>query len=169
MCVIGGGGKEAMRKADGICAVIIMAIGLLVVYDGWRLTVLGWGPAGPQPGLYPFLLGVGVIVGSLIVLGQVLIRSRGSGPDKPFIRQGGLRPVLCVAVPAALMVFLTEFIGLYLAAGLYLALYMRWIGRHRWITVLAISILLPLTSFFVFDKWFLIPLPKGRLEGFLRF
>jgi len=158
-----------MRKADGICALIILAIGLLVAYDGWRLTVLGWGPAGPQPGLYPFLLGLGVMVGSLVVLGQVMARSRKAVPDKPFIRSGGLRPVLYVAVPAALMVLLTEFIGLYLAAGLYLAVYTRWIGKHSWITVAAVSILLPLASYFVFDKWFLIPLPKGRLEDFLRF
>jgi hypothetical protein len=158
-----------MRKADGICALIILAIGLLVGYDGWRLTVLGWGPAGPQPGLYPFLLGLGVMVGSLVVLGQVMARSRKAVPDKPFIRPGGLRPVLYVAVPAALMVLLTEFIGLYLAAGLYLAVYTRWIGKHSWITVAAVSILLPLASYFVFDKWFLIPLPKGRLEDFLRF
>lgn len=158
-----------MRKADGICALIILAIGLLVVYDGWRLTVLGWGPAGPQPGLYPFLLGLGVMVGSLVVLGQVMARSRKAVPDKPFIRPGGLRPVLYVAVPAALMVLFTEFIGLYLAAGLYLGVYMRWIGKHRWITVLTISILLPLASYFVFDRFFLIPLPKGRLEGLLTF
>ena len=158
-----------MRKADGICALIILAIGLLVAYDGWRLTVLGGGPAGPQPGLYPFLLGLGVMVGSLVVLGQVMARSRKAVPDKPFIRPGGLRPVLYVAVPAALMVLLTEFIGLYLAAGLYLAVYTRWIGKHSWITVAAVSILLPLASYFVFDKWFLIPLPKGRLEDFLRF
>jgi len=104
-----------------------------------------------------------------VVLGQVMARSRMAVPDKPFIRPGGLRPVLYVAVPAALMVLLTEFIGLYLAAGLYLAVYTRWIGKHSWITVAAVSILLPLASYFVFDKWFLIPLPKGRLEDFLRF
>lgn len=158
-----------MRKAEAFCALIILAIGLLVLYDGWRLTVVGWGPAGPQPGLYPFVLGLIVTVGSLIVLGQVLVQSWRRGPAKPFIRPGGLRPVVYVAVPAALMVLLTEFIGLYLAAGLYVAVYMRWVGRHRWRTVLAISILLPLASYLVFYKWFLIPLPTGRLENLLSF
>lgn len=158
-----------MRRADIICALIILIIGLLVVYDGIRLGVIGWGAAGPRPGLYPFMLGMGIVIGTLIVLGQAILRSQKSIPNIPFIRKGGLRPVLYVAIPAALMVALTEFVGLYIAAGLYLAIYMRWVGRHRWISVLAISILLPLASYFVFYKWFLIPLPMGRLEGLLGF
>jgi len=67
------------------------------------------------------------------------------------------------------MVLLTQFIGLYLAAGLYLAVYMRWIGRQHWIKVLAISILLPLAGYIVFERVFLIPLPEGSLTGHLRF
>ncbi len=158
-----------MRKADVITALIILVIGILVVYEGIKLGVIGWGAAGPMSGLYPFLLGMGLVIGSLVVLGRVFIISRKSMSDKPFIQKGGLRHVLYVAIPAALMVAMTEFIGLYIAAGLYLALYMKWIGKHRWITVLAISILLPLVSYFVFDKYFLIPLPKGRLSGLLGF
>jgi putative tricarboxylic transport membrane protein len=38
---------------------------------------------------------------------------------------------------------------------------MRWVGQHRWPVVLALSIGLPLGSYFLFDKWFLIPMPKG--------
>jgi len=158
-----------MRKADGICGLILLALGVLVVYDSRQYGVFGWGPAGPEPGLYPFLLGFGIIVGSLTILGQVLLRSRASSPDEPFMPRGALKPVLCVAVPATLMVFLTELIGLYLAAGLYLGVYMRWIGRKRWITVLAVSILLPLAGYIVFEKWFLIPLPEGRLTSRLGF
>src|SRR5574341_608610 len=145
-----------MRKADGICAIITLLIGILVISEALRLGVLGWGMSGPEPGMYIFLLGAGVCVGSLVILGRVLAQVRKGEPDKPFIRSGGLRPVLYVAVPAAIMVLFTEFIGLYLAAGLYLAVYMRWIGKHRWVTVLSISILLPLVSYFVFDKFFLI-------------
>ena len=144
-------------------------IGILVVYEAARLGIFGWSTSGPEPGMFIFSLGMGVSVGSPVVLGQVFVEWRKAVPVKPFIRLGGLKPVLYVAVPAAMMVLLTEFIGLYLAAGLYLAVYTRWIGKHSWITVAAVSILLPLASYFVFDKWFLIPLPKGRLEDFLRF
>ncbi|MBI3329099.1 MAG: tripartite tricarboxylate transporter TctB family protein [Nitrospinae bacterium] len=158
-----------MRKADEICALILLGIGTLVIYDARKYGVFGWGLAGPDPGMYPFLLGGGVVVGSLILLGQSLFGARRSASDKPFIPSGGLKPVLTAVIPAALMVFLTHFIGLYLAAGAYLAVYMRWIGKYRWITVLAVSILIPLVGYLVFDKWFLIPLPEGSLTGRLGF
>jgi hypothetical protein len=158
-----------MRKADAICALMILAIGILVIHEAARLGVFGWSTSGPEPGMYIFLLGLGVTVGSLVVLGQVFVQSRKGELDKPFIRVGGLKPVLYVSVPAATMVLLTEFVGLYIAAGLYLAAYMWWIGKHRWITVAAVSILLPLVSSFIFDRIFLIPLPKGRFEDLLTF
>jgi len=154
-----------MRKADGICACVLFAFGVLVVSDGMRLGAFGWGMAGPEPGLYPFLLGMGVCLGSLLVLARVLVQSRRGLPNEPFISQGGLKPILWVAVPATLMVLLTEFIGLFLAAGLYLAVYTRLVGRSRWVTVLAVSILLPVVSYIIFYKWFQIPLPMGSLEA----
>ncbi len=158
-----------MRKADLTCSLVILALGILVVLDSRRYGVFGWGAAGPEPGLYPFLLGAGMIVGSLVILGQAILRWRASGADEPFMPPGALKPVLYVAVPASLMVLLTEFIGLYLAAGLYLAVYMRWIGRNGWIKVLAVSVLLPLAGYIVFEKWFLIPLPEGSLTSRLGF
>ncbi len=60
-----------------------------------------------------------------------------------------------------------HFIGLYLAAALYLAFYMRWVGRHPWSLVLSLAIGIPLVTFLVFEKWFLVPMPKGPLEAWL--
>ncbi|HWT77813.1 MAG TPA: tripartite tricarboxylate transporter TctB family protein [Candidatus Methylomirabilis sp.] len=158
-----------MRKADAIVALIILAIGIVVLYDAVRLGIFGWTISGPAPGMYVGLLGTGVTVGSLLILWQTFRKGRKGAPNKPFIQPGGLKPVLYVSVPAAVMVLLTEFIGIYIAAGLYLAIYMRWIGSHRWITVAAVSILVPLVSYIVFERIFLIPLPKGMFEEYLSF
>jgi putative tricarboxylic transport membrane protein len=158
-----------MRKADAIVALIILAIGILVLYDAVGLGIFGWTTSGPEAGMYIGLLGTGVTVGSLLILGQTFLKWRKRAPNKPFIIPGGLKPVLYVSVPAAVMVLLTEFIGIYIAAGLYLAVYMRWIGSHRWITVAAVAILVPLVSYLVFERIFLIPLPKGMFEEYLSF
>jgi hypothetical protein len=158
-----------MRKADAICAVLVMVLGAVAVIDARQYGIFGWGAAGPESGLYPFLLGAGLIACSLMILAQAGLRARAGDPDKSFLPPGALKPILCVAVPAALMLLLTEFIGLYLASGLYLAVYMRWIGRHRWASVALVSVLIPLAGYVLFDRIFLVPLPEGSLAGHLGF
>ncbi len=157
-----------MRKADIVTAAILLGIGLLIGFDCIRLGV-GWGMEGPRAGFWPFLMALGMVVGSVVILVQAVQRKGVAKSDKPFIPREGIKPVLQCAIPAAAMVVLTGFIGLYIAAGLYLAVYMRWIGRHRWTTVLALSITIPLVSYIVFDKFFLIPMPEGSLKGLLGF
>jgi hypothetical protein len=51
--------ERTLRKADAICALVLLAIGAVVGYDATRQGVFGWGLAGPEPGMYPFLLGLG--------------------------------------------------------------------------------------------------------------
>jgi hypothetical protein len=45
--------------------------------------------------------------------------------------------------------------------------YMRWIGRHRWGPVAGLSVGIAVAAFLVFEKWFLVPMPKGPLEAWL--
>jgi putative tricarboxylic transport membrane protein len=157
-----------MRKADIACAAVILCVGLLVMWDSIRLNV-GWGMEGPKAGFYPFIMTLGVVVGSIIILVQAIQRKGVAKSDQPFIPREAVKPVLKVVIPATLMVFLTEYIGLYIAAALYLAVYMRWIGGHRWKTVAILSIVVPLASYVIFDRLFLIPMPTGSLAGMLPF
>lgn len=157
-----------MRTADIVCAAIIGGIGLIAIGDSIRMGS-GWEMDGPQAGFFPFLLGSIIVVGCLVIIWRAIHREGVSKSGKPFVAQGALRPVLWVVIPATLMVFLTEFIGLYLAAAIYLLTYIRWVGGHRWRVVLPISILTPLVLYVVFDRIFLIPMPQGFLEGVLGF
>ena len=70
-------------------------------------------------------------------------------------------------LPAVGLVVLTQWLGLYVSSALYVAVYMRWIGRHSWGTVVACAVGIAVLSFLVFDRWFLIPMPKGPLETWL--
>lgn len=157
-----------MRTADIVCAVVMLLIGLLVMGDSIRLEI-GWGMEGPRAGFYPFVMSLGVVVGSLIVLVQAIQRKGIARSTAPFIRREAIKPVLQVVIPATAMVALTHVLGLYVAAGLYMAVYMRWIGRHRWLTVLALAVGLPALSYVVFERIFLIPMPAGSLQGLLPF
>jgi putative tricarboxylic transport membrane protein len=158
----------SMRAADLFMSALFVALGFLVGFDSLRLGA-GWESGGPQAGFFPFILAVGMTLASVIVLVRSL-RSKGTAKAKAaFIERSAVKPVLQVVIPAALMVFFTEYLGLYLSAALYMAGYIRWIGKHSWKTVIPISILLPLVCWYLFEKVFLIPMPEGSLKSFLGF
>ena len=73
------------------------------------------------------------------------------------------------AVASAAMVVVMEVLGLYVASALYMAFYMRWVGRHPWSTIVVLSVGVPIVTFVVFEKWFLVPMPKGPFEAWLGF
>jgi putative tricarboxylic transport membrane protein len=151
-----------MRAADIATASFLMLLGAVVLVEAVRLG-FRWGPDGPQSGFFPFWLAVVVIAHTTAILVRA-VRKRSIGQ---FATREQLHRVLTVAWPAAAMVLLTHFIGLYVAAALYLAFYMRLVGRHSWVATVGLSLAIPLATFVVFEKWFLVPLPKGPLEAWL--
>jgi putative tricarboxylic transport membrane protein len=148
-----------MRKADIGFALLLLVLAVLVAWESLKLDI-GWGLNGPEGGFFPFWLAVALGGCCLVILARAVLNT-SPGLTPPLVKPGGWVPILKVAVPAAAMVALTEMIGLYLAAALYIGFYMRWIGKHHWLLVLAVSIGVPLGSYIIFDKWFLIPMPKG--------
>jgi putative tricarboxylic transport membrane protein len=153
-----------MRAADLVTALALLVVGGVVIADAVRLGT-GWDSDGPQSGFFPFWLAVFMITAAVVIALQAVNRATAI----PFVTAGQLRPVLAVLVPAAAMVLLMEYLGLYVAAALYLAFYMRWVGRHAWPTIAALSLAVPLVTFVIFERWFLVPMPKGPLEAWLGF
>jgi hypothetical protein len=145
-----------MRAADLATALVLMALGGLVMYDAVRLGY-DWGSDGPKSGFFPFWLALVMMLTCALIVVQSLL----------FVTRERLRPVLTVLVPAAGMVLLVELAGLYVASAIYLAFYMRWVGRHRWATIAMLALGIPLATFVIFERWFLVPMPKGPLEAWL--
>ncbi len=155
-----------MRKADIVVAVLFMLVGIVVLADSVRLG-FKWGMSGPESGFFPFYLGAGMVVGSLIVLFNAIVKFRKEGAGKRLMPPGALKPILWVIVPSTAMVVVVEFVGLHIAAALFLGFYMRTVGKIRWATTLLISIVAPLSLYITFDKLFLVPLPQGLWGGYL--
>ena len=151
-----------MRAADLITASLLISLGGLVIFDAVRLGI-GWGTDGPQSGFFPFWLAV-IMIASCAV---ILVQEWRKRVVRPFVTRAKLGPVNTVLWPAVAAVAAMRFIGLYLAAAIYLAFYMRWVGGHGWSLVLTLAIGIPLVTFLIFEKWFLVPMPKGPLEAWL--
>jgi putative tricarboxylic transport membrane protein len=153
-----------MRAADLATAVVLMGLGGLVMFDAVRLGY-DWGSDGPKSGFFPFWLAVALVVTSVLILLQAVRRHS----LQPFVSRAQLRPVLAVLVPATAMVVIMAFAGLYVASAVYIAFYMRWVGRHRWAIIALLALGIPLATFVIFERWFLVPMPKGPLEAWLGF
>ena len=151
-----------MRTVDVLTAVVLMLLGGVVIADSVRLGI-GWGTDGPKSGFFPFWLALLMLAACVLILIQSVRRKSSA----PFVTREQLSPVLKVLWPAAAAVALMQFVGLYVAAALYMAFYMRWVGRHAWLVVIALAVLIPVATFFVFETWFLVPMPKGPLEAWL--
>jgi hypothetical protein len=151
-----------MRTADLAAATVLMLVGGVVIFDSLRLGI-GWGSDGPRSGFFPFWLAVIMTVTCALIMAQALRRPAGG----PFVSRAALRPVLWVLGPATAMVIVMQVTGLYVASVLYMAFYMRRVGRHRWPTTIAVAVGLSVVTFVVFERWFLVPMPKGPLEAWL--
>ncbi len=148
------------KTADIITALIILAFGVVVAIDSIGKGI-GWAAEGPRAGFFPFAMAVLIVGGCLLVVRQAMAGTSSVKGSKRFVEPGGMKPIMIVVVPAVLMILLTEVIGLYLAAMLYLTLYIKYAGHHSWRTSLLIGIPVPLVSYIIFDKFFLIPMPMG--------
>ena len=155
-----------MRAVDSMTAALLMLLSAAVIYQALRLGA-GWGSEGPESGFFPFWLAILLAMVSIVLFVQALrIRSQ-----EPFVTRKQLVPVLKVLGPLAGFVLITDppgpwsGLGLYVAAGLYLGFYMRWVGGHDWRTVVALATLIPVLTFLIFETWFLVPMPKGPVDS----
>lgn len=155
-----------MRKADIIVALFLMLIGIIVLADTVRLG-FGWGMSGPEAGFFPFYMGLGIVICTFFIALKGMKAYKKEGRGEALVLEGGITQILWVLLPATGMVILTEFIGLHLATVVYLAFYMWVVGKMHWAKAALVSVLLPLATYMVFDKLFLIPLPEGLWGKYL--
>jgi hypothetical protein len=155
-------GRVTYQMMDVIVAAILMVVGGVVIVGSYRLGA-GWSPTGPESGYFPFYIGILILLSSTVTL---LITLFSKTPDRtPFVEGQQLQRVLQVLIPSFVFVIAIRYIGIYVAGGLFIACFMWWLGKYPLPKVLAVSILVPLALFVLFEVWFLVPLPKGPLEA----
>jgi hypothetical protein len=160
---VGASGPSHRVVEAGVA--ILMIVFALIVIGGSIKVGVGWGDNGPRSGFFPFYCGLFVLGASMINL----VQTWRSGHGGLFAEWGQLGRVVSVVIPSAIYVAAVPYIGIYVASAFLIAFFMKWIGRYGWPMVAAISVFVPIASFIVFERWFLVPLPKGPLEQFLGF
>lgn len=151
------------RTVDVAVGLLFMLTACVVMGDSWRIGARWVG--GPQAGYFPFYIGLIMFIASL---GTVILGLLNKKPNlNTFVEKSQLWSVLRVLIPAAIFVGLIPYIGLYVSGALFIIIFMMWIGKYSIVKAVPIAVGVPLFLFFLFEQWFLIPLPKGPVENFL--
>lgn len=151
------------RDVEAAVAVLIALFAVIVIIGSLRVGI-GWASDGPRAGFFPFYIGVLILGSSVVNLGYAIVENP---PKKRFAEWSQLSRVISVVIPTAIYVGLINWIGIYVASGLLIGFFMKWLGKYRWSLAVALAIGVPIVLFIVFEKWFLVPLPKGPVEELL--
>lgn len=150
------------RTAELVVGVLLAAFGTLVVVSNLGIGA-GWAEDGPQSGYFPFRMGLFILIASLAVIVQAILKNDRSA----FVETGQLRQVAMVFLPLLLYVGALQLLGIYVASTLFIALFMIFVGRFKWWKAAGLAAAINLLLFWVFEVQFLVPLPKGPLERLL--
>jgi putative tricarboxylic transport membrane protein len=151
------------RLMELIVAALFMAAAALIMYDNWRIGAR-WAEDGPQAGYFPFRVGAIMFIASAVTFGMNLL---ARAPSSNFVERSQVKQVLQVLIPTVVFVGTIGFLGIYLAAALFITFFMWWLGKYPLYKILPIAVLVPVALFFMFEVWFLVPLPKGPIEDAL--
>jgi hypothetical protein len=157
-----GRGPSHRRVEIGV-AVATATFGIIVMIGSLEVGIT-WGVEGPRAGFFPFYVGLTIVISSLVNLYRVWVDIL---PLARFADWRQLRSVVSVVIPTAVYVVLVPYLGIYLASALLIGTFMKWLGRYDWGRTAALSLAVPLITYFMFERWFLVPLPKGPIEEWL--
>jgi putative tricarboxylic transport membrane protein len=150
------------RNVEMGVALFVLALGVITMIGSLQVGI-GWGEEGPKSGFFPFWIGLIVVLASAVNFVRALAIPSG----KLFAEWRQLAEVRKVVIPMVIYVAAVPWLGIYVASALLIAGFMRWLGRYGWLLSVFIGVVLPVVIYVTFEKWFLVPLPKGPLEDWL--
>ena len=150
------------RTLEIITAIFFLVVGSVVMWDSSRIGA-GWGSDGPQSGYFPFYIGLLMNIASAVNLLLAIKSSRASS----FVSRPQFRLVMAIFLPCLVYVAAMQWVGLYVASLVFIAVFMRWQGKFSWLKSVVTSAVVVVVLFVMFEIWFKVPLIKGPLEAAL--
>jgi putative tricarboxylic transport membrane protein len=157
-------GRGPFQRHVEIGVALVTAFFGAVVMAGSLQVGIGWGVEGPKAGFFPFYVGLVIVISSAV---NLLLVFKETKPEWVFASWSQLRSVISVLIPTAIYVASLPYLGIYLTSAVLIGGFMKLLGRYAWPLTLAIAIGVPFVTYFTFEKWFLVPLPKGPIEEWL--
>ncbi len=156
------GAGPTQRSAE-IGVALVMAVLAVIGIIGSLQAGIDWAAEGPRAGFFPFYVSVIVLICCGVNLAHAIRIQR----TVIFAEWPQLHQVFAVVVPATIFVFAVPVLGMYVSSALLIGVFMKWLGRYRWLSVIAIAAAVPILTYIMFERWFMVPLPKGPVENWL--
>ena len=166
-----------MKKTNTKAFANLVAAILLLVFEIWAyVQTLGFKVvknAAVQPASFPQIMCIGMIIFTVVLLIQSILKLQRMNPDDPMmapaasinvlknkgVQAGAFVIVLCIAYAA-----LFEVLGYVLVSIIVAAIIMWLIGKRNIKQIALVSILVPLLMWFVFYKLLTVNIPMGVLQ-----
>ena len=152
-----------MHKADRVTAALLLAFAALFAAAALKLYAYS-SESGPGSAFLPFWLGVVMAALALLMLVRRPRAAEAGGEWLPE-REGRRRVAFVVAVTVAFVALLKP-LGMIAATALYLAVVVRFFGKHPWWLALAVAAAAAAFNWLVFAHWLRVPFPEGSLWTF---
>ena len=154
---------------DGIAGLILLVVSLLLLVQSFQLPSLPIVPVGP--GFYPAIVLSFMAAASALLVVQDVIKHRApaeaGASDAP--RRNYRLVVIAFAIVGA-YVALLPLLGFRLATVLFVGALQAALDRpksaRQWAVLAAIALGTALVSYFVFERYLLVLLPRGAWTGF---
>ncbi len=113
----------------------------------------------PGPGLYPFFIGVAVLLfSSFLVISE--IKSKGAAP---LMSRGGIKTFVSMVVIFSFWIVAMPLLGYVIVTFLATIAFAKVMRLEGWWKPLAVSVGTALFIYLLFDCWLYIDLPRGLL------
>jgi hypothetical protein len=146
---------------DGVAGLVCCAGSLVLLVMAWGLPQPALVPIGP--GFYPrILLTIAAVLGAVLVVSDLTSRRRAKIPPVRY------RLVLITFAIFAAYVALLQPLGYRVATFLFvggLAVALEPPRGRRWALVLVVALATTLVTYYVFEGYLSVLLPRGRLTG----
>lgn len=155
-----------MRRYQFATAAIIILIAAVAMFDtraGALPDTTGTAPGGLRGGWYPFWSAFLMALAAGIVMYRSL--REPSSQDPVFTSVEGVRHMLLLVVPMTIAIVSMAWLGFYIVAAIYMAFFMRVVGKYGVPWVFAGALVVSVGFFLLFEKAFLVPLPKSIFYG----
>lgn len=149
--------KVSLNAVEVGVVLLLLALGALIFHEAVRLGP-GWTYSGPQPGFFPLIMTIAMITGALGTLLYCIFK-----PDRRpcFEASHEVVNLTLVGAPILLLIIAMQWLGLYIAAGIYLALFMIFYGKFRWWAGLLGGAIFTATLWVLIGKLLTIPMPMS--------